>query len=188
WSLLDTCDAFIGGSNGIIGIGPSAVFTEVLYYSFVLALVVLSAWALRWLLSSPFGYAMRASRDSVLRAQALGMDVMRIQWLAFVIAGVFAGLAGALFVFAKGSTSPDVLSITRSVDALVMVLLGGVQYVSGPILGAGAFQLLQDYFTGLTTYWHAFFGLVILMLVLAFPTGLAGAGTWLQQRYHRRGG
>lgn len=188
WSVVYQWDAFTGGSNGIIGIWPSAFFTEVRYYYFVLALVVLSAWALRWLLSSPFGYAMRASRDSVLRAQALGMDVMRIQWLAFVIAGVFAGLAGALFVFAKGSTSPDVLSITRSVDALVMVLLGGVQYVSGPILGAGAFQLLQDYFTGLTTYWHAFFGLVILMLVLAFPTGLAGAGTWLQQRYHRRGG
>lgn len=182
WSVVYQWDAFTGGSNGLIGIWPSAFFTETRYYYFVLALVVASAWLLRRILFSPFGYAMRASRDSVLRAQALGMDVMRIQWVAFIIAGLFAGLAGALFVFAKGSTSPEVLSISRSVDGLVMVLLGGVQYLSGPLAGAGAFQLLQDYFTGLTTYWHALFGLVILVLVLAFPGGLAGGGARLRER------
>lgn len=174
WSIVYQWDAFTGGSNGIIGIWPAAVFTETLYYYLVLAVVGVSAWLMRRILFSPFGYAMRASRDSVVRAQALGMDVMRIQWLAFVIAGVFAGLAGALFVFAKGSTSPEVLSISKSVDALVMVLLGGVHYLTGPVAGAGAFQVLQDFFTGLTTYWHALFGAVIVLLVLAFPGGLVG--------------
>lgn len=174
WSIVYQWDAFTGGSNGIIGIWPAAIFTETLYYYFVLVMVGLSAWLMRRILFSPFGYAMRASRDSVMRAQALGMDVMRIQWLAFIIAGLFAGLAGALYVFSKGGTSPEVLSISKSVDALVMVLLGGVGHLGGPLVGAGAFQLLQDYFTGLTTYWHAWFGAVIILLVLAFPRGLAG--------------
>src|SRR5690606_24698542 len=106
-------DSFTGGSNGIIGIWPSTIFTETLYYYFVLVMAGVSAWLMRHILFSPFGYAMRASRDSARRAQALGMDVMRIQWLAFVLAGLFAGLAGALYVFAKGSTSPEVLSISK---------------------------------------------------------------------------
>src|SRR5690606_10971469 len=141
-----------------------------------------SAWSMRRILFSPFGYAMRASRDSVMRAQALGINVMRIQWLAFVIAGAFAGLAGALFVFAKGSTSPEVLSISKSVDGLVMVLLGGAHYLSGSVVGAGTFQMLQDFFTGLTTYWHALFGGVIVPLVMAFPGGLVGGLAGLHGR------
>lgn len=186
WSIVYQWDAFTGGSNGIIGIWPTAFFTETVYYYFVLVTVGLSAWILRRILFSPFGFAMRASRDSVMRAQALGMDVMRIQWLAFVIAGVFAGLAGALYVFSKGSTSPEVLSISKSVDGLVMVLLGGVHHLAGPVVGAGVFQLLQDFFTGLTMYWHALFGGVIVVLVIAFPGGLVGGITDLCARLKAR--
>lgn len=182
WSVVYQWDTFTGGSNGLIGIWPDDILSGDRYYYFVLIVVGLSAWVMRRMLFAPFGYAMRATRDSVLRAQALGMDVKRIQWLAFVIAGVFAGVAGALFVFAKGSTSPEVLSISKSVDGLVMVLLGGVHYLTGPIVGAGAFQLLQDYFTGLTTYWHALFGGVIVLLVLAFPGGLVGGVAGLRTR------
>lgn len=186
WSVVYQWDSFTGGSNGLIGIWPSAFFTETRYYYLVLAVVVMCAWVLRRILFSPFGYAMRASRDSMLRAHALGMDVQRIQWLAFVIAGLFAGVAGALFVFAKGGASPEALSIGRSVDGLVMVLLGGIQHLGGPIIGAGVFQFLHDYLTGLTTYWHALFGLVILLLVLAFPSGLAGVGARVQRRFGGR--
>ena len=96
------------------------------------------------MLFSPFGYALRASRDSVLRADAIGINVQRLQWVGFVIAALFAGLAGALFAFSKGSISPDSLAVGRSVDGLVMVLLGGVQTVIGPIVGAVSFTWLQD--------------------------------------------
>src|SRR5690606_42017310 len=85
----------------------------------------------------------------------------RVQWITFVLAGVFAGLAGALFVFSKGSAAPEVISISKSVDALVMVLLGGVQTLIGPVVGAATFKVLQDYFLGATEYWHAMFGGVI---------------------------
>ena len=72
---------------------------------------------------------MRAARDSALRADAIGIDVKRLQWAAFVVAGLFAGVAGALFSFSKGSISPETLSVGRSVDGLVMVLQIGRAHV-----------------------------------------------------------
>ncbi len=174
WSVVYQWDSFTGGSNGIIGIWPEPWLSGNRYYYFALILVALSALLLRRILFSPFGYAMRAGRDSPLRAESLGIHVKRVQWLAFIISGMFAGLAGALFVFSKGSASPEALAIGKSVDGLVMVLLGGVQTLTGPIVGAAAFQLLGDYFRGLTEYWHALFGAVILLLVLVFPQGIAG--------------
>src|SRR5690606_28941255 len=117
----------------------------------------------------PFGYAMRAGRDSSLRADAIGIDVKRVQWAAFVVAGAFGGLAGALYAFSKGSISPDTMAVSKSVDGLVMVLLGGIQTLIGPVVGATAFNVLQDYIMRATEYWRALFGGVILLLVLVFP-------------------
>src|SRR5205085_4937460 len=130
---------------------------------------------LRRMLFSPFGYAMRAGRDSPLRAEAIGIDVKRVHWMAFAMAGAVCGVAGALFAFAKGSISPETISVGRSIDGLVMVLLGGIATLSGPIVGASVFAVLQDLVMQQTEYWHALLGGIILVLVLAFPSGLAGA-------------
>ena len=83
----------------------------------------------------------------------------------------FAGLAGGLYAFSKGSISPETLAIPRSVDALVMALLGGVDALAGPLLGAAVFTWLQDTLPRATEYWRAIFGVAILVLVLAFPIG-----------------
>jgi len=125
-------------------------------------------------LFSPFGYVLRAGRDSPLRAEAIGIDVRRFQWAAFVLAGTAAGLAGAVFAFSKGSISPSVVSIGQSTDGLVMVLLGGVDTLTGPIVGAAAFTWLRDVLARETDFWRAVLGLVILAIVLAFPQGLVG--------------
>ena len=117
---------------------------------------------------TPFGYALRAVRDSPLRAEAIGIDARRTQWLAFAWAGGFAGLAGGLYAFSKGSISPETLAIPRSVDALVMALLGGVDALGGPLLGAAVFTWLQDTLPRVTEYWRAILGVAILVLVLAF--------------------
>ena len=109
-----------------------------------------------------------------------------MQWAGFVIAGLFAGLAGALFVFSKGSISPDSLSVTRSVDALVMVLLGGVQSLAGPLVGAGVFTWLHDTIARETDYWRALLGAIMLALVLIFPQGLAGIARPLQRLWRRK--
>jgi branched-chain amino acid transport system permease protein len=115
------------------------------------------------------------SRDSPLRAEAVGIDVRAQQWAAFVVAGTFAGVAGALFAFSKGSISPETLSVPRSVDALVMVLLGGVQTLAGPVWGAALFTWLEDAVSREVAYWRGAIGIVILLLVLAFPLGIGGA-------------
>jgi branched-chain amino acid transport system permease protein len=175
WSIVFQWDDFTGGSNGLTGVWPATWLADKrAYYYLTLALVVLGVVAVRRVLYSPFGYAMRAGRDSPLRADAIGIDVKRVQWVAFVLAALFAGLAGALYAFSKGSISPDTISVNRSVDGLVMVLLGGLQTLAGPIVGAVTFTWLQDAVARNTDYWRAVLGGIILLLVLVFPQGIAG--------------
>ena len=176
WALVFQWDGVTGGSNGMVGIWPAPwLSSKTAYYLLTLVAVVGSVWILRMMLFSPFGYALRAGRDSPLRAEATGIDVVRVQWAAFAVAGFFGGVAGSLFAFAKGTISPEAISIARSIDGLVMVLLGGIQTLAGPIVGAVAFTWLHDWIIRATDYWRAVLGLVILVLVLAFPQGIAGA-------------
>ena len=183
WSVTFQWDDLTGGSNGLTGVWPAPWLAgKSAYYALVLVLVALGAWALRRIVFAPFGYAMRAGRDSPLRSDAIGIDVQRVQWVAFVIAALFAGLAGALYAFSKGSISPDSMGVAKSVDGLVMVLLGGLQTLAGPWVGAVTFTWLQDAIARNTEYWRALLGGVILLLVLAFPMGLAG---WVRLRYER---
>ncbi len=176
WSIVFQWEGFTGGSNGVLGIWPSAPFDRLpAYFLLALVCVVLGILLLRRILFAPFGYAMRAGRDSPLRAEAIGINVKRVHWLGFAIAGTVCGVAGGIFAFAKGSISPETISIGRSIDGLVMVLLGGVQTLAGPIVGASVFAVLQDFVMQQTEYWHALLGAIILVLVLAFPSGLVGA-------------
>ena len=175
WSVAMQWDDITGGSNGIIGIWPAAWLAgKQAYYWFTLGLAGTGIALLVWIAQTPFGYALRAVRDSPLRAEAIGIDARGTQWLAFAWAGGFAGLAGGLYAFSKGSISPETLSIPRSVDALVMALLGGVDALAGPLLGAGVFTWLQDTLPRTTEYWRATLGVAILVLVLAFPAGIGG--------------
>lgn len=181
WAIVFQWDGFTGGSNGLTGVWPSDwASTAEHFYWLALALSVLGVYLLRRMLFSPLGYALRAARDSVLRADAIGLDVRRIQWTAFVVAGTFAGLAGALFAFSKGSVAPDSLSVTKSVDGLVMVLLGGIQTLAGPIVGSAAFTWLHDTVARNTDYWRAMMGSTMLLLVLLFPQGTAGFAQQVQ--------
>jgi len=175
WSIVFQWQDFTGGSNGVLGIWPTAPFDAPwLYYLLCVALAAFVVVALRTILFSPFGYAMRAGRDSPLRAEAIGINVKRMQWIAFAIAGAAAGIAGGLYAFAKGSISPETVDVNRSIDGIVMVLLGGLESLGGPIAGAGIYAVLQDSVMRQTQYWHALLGVIILVLVLAFPGGIAG--------------
>ncbi len=184
WAITYQWDSFTGGSNGLTGVWPSAWLSDKrAYYWLTLVLVSAGVWWLRRVLYSPFGYTLRAGRDSVLRADAIGIDVKRMQWAAFVIAGAVAGLAGALFAFSKGSISPETLSVGKSVDGLVMVLLGGIQTLAGPVVGAVTFTWLHDTVARNTDYWRAMLGAIILILVLLFPQGIAGSIKQLAERF-----
>lgn len=183
WSVAQQWTAVTGGDDGILGVWPAAWASgRVAFYYLVLACCTAGILALRHLLFSPFGYGLRAARDNPLRAEAIGIDVARQQWAAFVVAGFAAGLAGCLYAFSKGSVFPDEVAIPRSVDALMMVLLGGVQSLSGPIVGAAVFTGLQDLLSRLAV-WRLLLGLSIIALVLLFPHGIAGS---LERRLARR--
>ncbi|MGH8822207.1 MAG: ABC transporter permease, partial [Rhodoferax sp.] len=175
WAIVYQWDSFTGGSNGMVGVWPSRWLSNPhAYYWLTLAFAAAGILWLRRVLFSPFGYTLRAGRDSMLRADAIGINVKRMQWLAFVIAGTVAGLAGALYAFSKGSISPESLSIDKSVDGLVMVLLGGIQTLAGPVVGAAVFTWLHDTVSRNTDYWRAVLGTIIIVLVLLFPQGIAG--------------
>ncbi|HET9764806.1 MAG TPA: ABC transporter permease [Casimicrobiaceae bacterium] len=186
WSIAFQWDSFTGGSNGLVGVWPPAALSgKATYFHFTLALVGLGLAGIAWLTQTPFGYALRAARDAPLRAEASGIDVRATQWTAFAIAGALAGLAGALYAFSKGSISPETLAIPRSMDALVMVLLGGLNTLAGPLLGAVAFIGLQDTLARTTEYWRAGLGVAILLLVTVFPMGLGGGVRRLLERIAR---
>ena len=175
WSLAFQ-STWTGGDNGILGVWPSAwAGSPARFYYLTLALCVASLLVLWRAVFAPFGYALRAARDSALRAEATGIDVRRQQWLAFALAGAFAGLAGALHAFHKGSVFPNVLSIPQSIDALVMVLLGGIDTLSGSVAGAAAYHFLQTEIMRSTQYWRVILGGAILLLVLVFPHGIVGS-------------
>ena len=183
WSVVFQWDAFTGGSNGIVGVWPAPWLASKTAYYYLTLLLCASGILFLWrAIYSPFGYALRAGRDSPLRADAIGIDVRAQQGAGFTFAGLFAGLAGALYAFSKGSISPEALSVPRSVDGLVMVLLGGVQTLTGPVWGAALFTWLQDAAARGVEYWRAAIGAVILLLVLAFPQGVAG---FLKERFAR---
>jgi len=187
WAIVYQWDGFTGGSNGLTGVWPSEWLSDKRsYYWLTLVLVGLGIWGLRRVLFSPFGYALRAGRDSTLRADAIGIDVKRIQWAGFVLAGAVAGGAGALFAYSKGSISPESLAVGRSVGCLVMVLLGGIQTLAGPVVGAFTFAWLHDTVARNTEYWRALLGAIILILVLLFPQGIAGSLRQIAERLHVR--
>jgi len=180
WSAAFQWNTLTGGSNGLVGVWPSAwLSSKTAYYYLTLLLCAAGILFLWRALYSPFGFALRAARDAPLRAEASGIDVRATQWAAFGLAGGAAGLAGALYAFSKGSISPEALGIPRSVDGLVMVMLGGIQTLTGPVWGAALFTWLQDTAARNVDYWRAATGIVMLALVLALPRGM---GSLLQAR------
>ena len=175
WSIAFQWVALTGGDNGILGVWPERwAASPARFYWLSLFIAVLAVAALRIAVFSPFGFALRATRDSPLRAEAIGIDGKAVQWTAFVIAGTFAAIAGALFAYLKGSVFPDNLGISLSVDALVMVLLGGVETVSGAIVGAIVYKALSIWLVSQTDLSKLVLGGFIVLIVVVFPKGIVG--------------
>ena len=186
WSVAFQWVEVTGGDNGILGVWPERWAASPSHFYWVaLGIAALAVAGSRVLVFSPFGYALRAMRDSPLRSEAIGINGKRIQWTAFVIAGTIAGVAGALFAYLKGSVFPDSLGIPLSVDALVMVLLGGVETVSGGVVGAVVYKTLSIWLVSQTDLSKLVLGAFIVLIVVAFPKGIVGT---LEMIRHRRGG
>ncbi|MFS8035627.1 ABC transporter permease [Xanthobacter sp. AM11] len=184
WSVAFQWVPVTGGDNGMLGIWPASwAASPQGFFWMTLASVAVGVALLRMLVFSPFGFGLRAARDSTLRAEAIGIDRTRTQWAAFIVAGTFAGIAGALFAFLKGSVFPESLAIPTSVDGLVMVLLGGIETVSGAVIGAIVYKALAIWLMSKTELSKLVLGGVIVLLVVAFPKGIVG---FLEDLRHRR--
>ncbi|MEE8416901.1 MAG: ABC transporter permease, partial [Desulfobacterales bacterium] len=145
WSIVFQWGDFTGGDDGILSIWPSEWASDkTVFYYLTMLLCIGGILALRHFVFTPFGYIMRACRDSALRVDSIGINLRRHQWCAFTVSGVFAGLAGGIYVFSKGSVFPDEMAIPRSFDFLYMVLLGGVENLFGPVVGSAAFTWLHN--------------------------------------------
>jgi branched-chain amino acid transport system permease protein len=181
WSIAFQWVDVTGGDNGILSVWPE--MSQSHFYWLALGVAVLMVAALRIAIFSPFGFALRATRDSPLRGEAIGINGKRIQWAAFIIAGTVAGVGGALFAYLKGSVFPDVLGISLSVDALVMVLLGGVETISGAVVGAIVYKALSIWLVSQTDWSKLVLGAFIVLIVVAFPKGIVGVIETIRRRY-----
>lgn len=183
WSVLFQGTTWSGGDNGLLGIWPSPwAATPQAFYGLTLGLVICGVLAVRVVALSPFGYAVRGCRDNPLRAEAIGLHRPALQWVCMVLSGGFAGLAGALYAFLKGSVFPDVVAIPVSVDGLVMVMMGGIHALVGPMVGAAVYKLLSILMISAVDQWRLVLGAIIVALVMGMPTGLMGSARSLWRR------
>jgi branched-chain amino acid transport system permease protein len=163
----------IGGMLDFKGAGAYERFVYSYYY-YVLVLFVVAV-ALMWLIvHSPFGKALQAIRDNEIRAGFVGIEVRRYRWIAFVISGMFTGMAGVLWVPLNGLVTPDIVYWTFSGEIVFMTVLGGFRTFTGPIVGAIVFNYLKVYAVASSQYWQLVLGLVLVFLVLVLPNGIVG--------------
>ncbi len=144
------------------------------FYFFVLFFVVLGTLLLTYIVSSPFGFALRGIRESETRMQALGYNVWRYKFAAFVLAALFAGLPGALYAYYNRFVSPDYLQVFRSAEVLLMVILGGAGTLIGPAIGATVIVLLENLISAYTERWLIVMGVIYILVALFAPQGIIG--------------
>jgi branched-chain amino acid transport system permease protein len=179
WGVAMRWTTFTGGENGVSNVPPALIggvrFADLsLYYYLVLAVVVGCALAYRVLVSSPFGLALRGIRESESRMRALGYHVFAHRYVAFVISGTLAGIAGVLYTYWNRFVSPAAATFQASSEAVLMGILGGTGTIAGPFLGAIIMLGIRNWVSGYITWWPAVLGLVFIATVLWAPHGIIG--------------
>ncbi len=192
WSLAYKFYWVTGGTDGLRVPTPSLLggllgqtgdkmqFLSHPYYYFVLIVFFICAGLMWVIVNSPFGKALQAIRDNETRAEFVGVQVRKYRWYAFLISGVFTGLAGTLWAPLNGLTTPDILLWTFSGEIVFFAVLGGFQTFAGPIIGAVAFNYLKTYAVALTDYWQLVLGVVLVVLVFVMPAGIVGTANRLR--------
>jgi branched-chain amino acid transport system permease protein len=164
-----------GGADGLQGIvmGPVLGLFEfdifgTTAYAYSLAVTFVLFVVARRIVVSPFGLSLRSIRDNPLRARAIGIPVNRRLVAVYTVSAAYAGVAGALLAQTTQFVSLDVLAFHRSADVLLVLVIGGVGYLYGGLIGAVVFKVLQDVLAGITPqYWQFWIGLILVVLVLA---------------------
>ena len=195
FSIAIRWSSVTGGSDGlagiprpVIGMGPlSYTFSSrESFYFLALALFLVSWWLLRRIVGSPFGWALRGIRENEGRMRALGYNTFRYKMTAFVISGIFGGLAGLLLSHFFAHAAPDNLYWTTSGQVMIMLIIGGAGTLSGPVLGAALVRLLPSFASAYTDRWQTLMGVVFILFVLFAPQGVLGLVQGLRLARDRR--
>ncbi len=186
YGLAFRMSSVTNGENGISGIKrPEWMGTYWVFYYVTLVVFVLSTLAF-WVISkSPFGAGLRGIRDSESRMRSLGYGVRSYKLAAFMMSGMVAGFAGLLAVWHTHFVSPSTAGVDRSVHLIVMVILGGIGTLSGPLLGAGIVVLIENVLSSSIARWPTVLGLVFILVILFARAGIAGSAGKLYSRLRR---
>ena len=155
--------------SGVIDINDNTQF-----YYLVLVILLATLYGVKRLVDSRFGLVIRGSRSNECRLASIGIPVYRYKLVAFVIAGAICGVAGVLLANRTDFVSPDMMHWTRSGDLIIMVVLGGIGTLFGPLYGAAAFLLIEEFLSGITEHWLIVFGPLLILIVIFARGGIAG--------------
>jgi branched-chain amino acid transport system permease protein len=156
------------------------------FYYYCLGLLVIAGFLMWRIVHSPFGLHLQALRDNARKAEYLGVHVRRFRVAAFLISAAFGAVGGAILGFRVGLADPELVYWTHSGQLVFMAVLGGFSNFFGPIVGALTYTLLQDQLQSLTEYWRSMLGIILALIVIGFPEGVAGLAVDLRRRLARR--
>ena len=184
WGTAYRWAAVTNGDNGLSGLTRPAPFgisleAPAAFYYFALLVAMLALWLMARFVASPFGAALRGTRDEPRRMTALGHNVWLVRWITFVYSGFWGGVAGLLFVYYHKYIHPTTLSLTTSAEALLGVIAGGAGTLAGPVVGATIVLLLKNYVSAYFERWNMLLGLVFVIIVIFMPEGVVpGVRRW----------
>jgi branched-chain amino acid transport system permease protein len=191
WGTAYRWSAVTNGDSGLSGLTRPSPFgidldRPAAFYYFSLAIAVVALWLMARFINSPFGAALRGTRDEPRRMSALGHDVWLVRWITFVYSGFWGGVAGLLFVYYHKYIHPTTLSLTNSAEALLGVIAGGAGTLTGPIVGAAIVLILKNYVSVYFERWNMLLGLVFVLIVIFMPDGVVpGVRRWWLHRSRR---
>jgi len=191
WGTAYRWASVTNGDNGLSGLTRPAPFGisldgPVAFYYFALIVTVVSMWMMARFVGSPFGAALRGTRDQARRMSALGHNVWLIRWVTFVYAGFWGGVAGLLYVYYHKYIHPTSLSLTSSAEGLLGVIAGGSGTLAGPVIGAAIIVILKNYVSAYIERWNMLLGFVFVAIVLFMPDGLVPGMRRLWARWKAR--
>jgi branched-chain amino acid transport system permease protein len=179
------------GDNGLRGLTRPAPFginldDPTAFYYFALAVTVLALWLIARFVASPFGAALRGTRDQARRMHTLGHNVWLIRWIAFVYAGFWGGVSGLLFVYYNKYIHPTSLSLATSAEAIIGVIAGGSGTLAGPLIGAAIVMFVKNYVSAYIERWNMLLGFIFVGIVIFMPEGLVPGARRLYARWKQR--
>jgi branched-chain amino acid transport system permease protein len=191
WGTAYRWVSMTDGDNGLRGLARPAPFGLNLdqasaFYWFTLAIGVIAVWLMAVFVASPFGAALRGTRDQPRRMSALGHNVWLVRWITFIYAGFWGAVSGLLFVYYHKYIHPVSLSLTNSAEGLLAVIAGGSGTLAGPLVGAAIVMLLKNYVSAYVERWNMLLGFVFVVIVVFMPEGVVPGVKRLWRRYISR--